>query len=161
MSPASPAGLTPVMIRPRSNSVLLQEALLPQTDRTTRCMLHNCLATSCTTNPEQTEVTELEGYSRPTCNKLLASSSTVVDVIHKLDRRRVSLITPWCGLAVAKFFKVKSLRQSRVVHGSILCDPIQPSHRLTDPTRSNPMQLTNLTARCNQILSNRALNALT
>jgi len=37
-----------------------------------------------------------------------------------------------------------------------------PTHRLTDPTRPNQIQLTNFTARCNQILSNyRALTALT
>jgi len=39
----------------------------------------------------------------------------------------------------------------RVVRGSTLCDPIRP----------NPIRLTNLTAWCNQMLSNRALNALT
>ena len=40
---------------------------------------------------------ELEGYSRPTCDKLCASSnyvSIVVGVIHKLDRRQVLLTAP-------------------------------------------------------------------
>ena len=40
---------------------------------------------------------ELEGYSRPTCDKLCASSnyvSIVVGVIHKVDRRRVLLTAP-------------------------------------------------------------------
>jgi len=36
-----------------------------------------------------------------------------------------------------------------------------PTHQLTDPTRPNPIQRTNSTAWCNQIFSNRALNALT
>jgi len=52
--------------------------------------------TSCTTNPEQVEVLELEGYSRPTCSKLCATSSdasTVVGAIHKLDRGQVLLTT--------------------------------------------------------------------
>ena len=37
----------------------------------------NCyttVGTSCTTNPQQIEVMELEHYGRPTCNKLCASS---------------------------------------------------------------------------------------
>jgi len=43
--------------------------------------------TTCTTSPEQIEVMELEGYSRPTYNKLVHSATTrssVVGVIHKL-----------------------------------------------------------------------------
>jgi len=36
-----------------------------------------------------------------------------------------------------------------------------PTHQLTDPTRPNPIQRTDSTAWCNQIFSNRALNALT
>ena len=59
------------------------------------------------------------------------------------------------------------------VHESILCDPIQPNPsahwphlahykwKILVPTRLDPIQLTNLTAWCNQIVSNRALNALT
>jgi len=35
-----------------------------------------------------------------------------------------------------------------------------PTHQLTDPTRPKTIQLTNLTAWCKQISSNRALNAL-
>jgi len=65
-----------------------QEALLLQTDRATRCIrqkLVNCcraydsLGTSCTTNPEQIEVMELNGCSRPTCNKLCAFSYDALD----------------------------------------------------------------------------------
>jgi len=40
---------------------------------------------------------ELNGYSRPTCNKVYASGHdglTVIGVIHKLDRRRVLLTIP-------------------------------------------------------------------
>jgi len=67
-----------------------------QTDHTTRCVsqnLVNCgttVGTTCTTNPQQIEVMELESYSRPTCNKLRASSHDtlpIIGVIHKLDRR--------------------------------------------------------------------------
>jgi len=45
-------------------------------------LLHDSVGTSCTTNPEQIEVMELDGYSRPTCNELRASSPDA------LDRRR-------------------------------------------------------------------------
>jgi len=48
-------------------------------------------------HPEQVEVVELEGCSRPVYSKLAHSAttrSTVVRVIHKLDRRRVLLTTP-------------------------------------------------------------------
>ena len=69
-------------------------------------LLHNSVGTTCRTSPEQIEVMELEGYSRPTYNKLVHSAttcSTVVGVIHKLIvvgvvyelyRRRVLLIIP-------------------------------------------------------------------
>jgi len=44
------------------------------------------------TSPEQSEVMELDGYSRPTYNKLVYSAttrSTVVVVNPQADRRRV------------------------------------------------------------------------
>ena len=50
-------------------------------------ILHNSVGITCTTSPEQIKVMELEGYSRPTYNKLVHSAttrSTVVGVIHKL-----------------------------------------------------------------------------
>ena len=50
-------------------------------------LLRNSVGTTCTTNREQIEVMELEGYSQPTYNKLMHSAttrSTVVGVIHKL-----------------------------------------------------------------------------
>ena len=52
-------------------------------------ILHNSVGITCTTSPEQIKVMELEGYSRPTYNKLVHSAmtrSTVVSVtvIHKL-----------------------------------------------------------------------------
>ena len=50
-------------------------------------LLHNSVGTTCTTSPKQIEVLELEGYSRPTYNKLAHSAttrSTAVGVIHKL-----------------------------------------------------------------------------
>jgi len=49
-------------------------------------LLHNSVGTTCT-SPEQIEVMDLEGYSRPTYSKLVHSAttrSTVVGVIHKL-----------------------------------------------------------------------------
>jgi len=73
---------------------------LPQTDRATRCVSRNlvnpstAVAISCTTNPQQMDVKELERYGRPTCIKQSAPSndaSTVIGVIHKLDRRRTLL----------------------------------------------------------------------
>jgi len=79
-----------------------QEAVLPQTDRATRCVsrnLVNCatVRTGCTTNAEQIVVImEMENYGRPTCYKLCTSSkfaSILVAVIHKLHRRRVLLTT--------------------------------------------------------------------
>ena len=47
--------------------------------------LHNRVGTTCTTSPEQIDVTELEGYSRPTHSKLVHSAmtrSTVEGEIH-------------------------------------------------------------------------------
>ena len=48
-------------------------------------LLHNSVGTTGTTSPEQIEVMELEGYSRPTCSKLCASSHDA------LDRRGVTV----------------------------------------------------------------------
>jgi len=42
-------------------------------------LLHNSVGTTCTTSTEQSEVMELEGYSRPTCNKPRASSHDALD----------------------------------------------------------------------------------
>jgi len=73
---------------------------LPQMYRATRCVSRNlvnpstAVAISCTTNPQQMDVKELERYGRPTCIKQSAPSndaSTVIGVIHKLDRRRTLL----------------------------------------------------------------------
>ena len=50
-------------------------------------LLHNTVRTTCTKIPEQIEVMQSEGYSRPTYNKLVHSAttrSTVVGGIHKL-----------------------------------------------------------------------------
>jgi len=50
-------------------------------------LLRNSVATACTTDQEQIEVMELEGYSRPTYYRLVHSAtarSTVVGVIHML-----------------------------------------------------------------------------
>jgi len=52
------------------------------------------METTCT-SPEQIEVMELEGYSRPTYNKLVHSAttrSTVVGVIYKLTVEPTSLL---------------------------------------------------------------------
>ena len=59
-------------------------------------LLHNSVGTTGTTSPEQIEVMELEGYSRPTCSKLCSSSHDALDrrrcnpqstsfVVHKID----------------------------------------------------------------------------
>ena len=51
--------------------------------------------TSFTTSLQKIEIMELKGYSRPTCNRLCATSHDAVDVvrvIHKLDRRRSSFV---------------------------------------------------------------------
>ena len=72
----------------------------PQNRKKTRNHCCITVVTTCTTNSEQIEVMELEGYSRPTCNKLCSSghdASIVVGVIYKLDRRRVLWTTrPTC-----------------------------------------------------------------
>jgi len=45
--------------------------------------------TICTTNAQQIEVTELEGYSWPTCSKQpRLPVDCLVGVVNKLDRRR-------------------------------------------------------------------------
>jgi len=44
--------------------------------------------TSFTTNAQQIEVTELEGYSWPTCSKQPRLVDCLVGVVNKLDRRR-------------------------------------------------------------------------
>ena len=79
-------------------------------DRATRCvsgveilpLLHNRVGTTCTTSSEQIEVMKLEGYSRPTYNKLAHSAttrSTVVGVIHKptVDVDNTCTHTTCCG----------------------------------------------------------------
>ena len=68
-------------------------------------LLHRSVETICT-SPEQIEVMELKGYSRPTYNNLVHSAmtrSTILGVIHRLDHRRVCWLHH--QLAVAKFFK--------------------------------------------------------
>ena len=63
----------------------VQEALLPQRRDVSATIVHtaarHCIGTSCSLqyNPEQIEVMELECYSRPTCNKLCASSHDALD----------------------------------------------------------------------------------
>ena len=50
--------------------------------------------TSCTTNPQQIEVLESEGYSWLTCSKQPRLAECRIGVVNKLDRRRwVSLTT--------------------------------------------------------------------
>jgi len=67
-------------------------------------LLHNSIGTTCTTSPKLIEVSELEGYSRPTYNELVHSAttrSTVVGVIHKLTvdvfLDHTNTTTTWCG----------------------------------------------------------------
>jgi len=42
-------------------------------------LLHNSVGTTCITSPEEIEVMELNGYSRPTCNEICASSHDALD----------------------------------------------------------------------------------
>ena len=72
--------------RPQANSmeaIIRQEAVLPRDamcqSKLCQLLQHNSVETSCTTNPEQIEVMELEGYSRQMCNKLCACSHDAVD----------------------------------------------------------------------------------
>ena len=44
--------------------------------------------TQCTTNPQQIELIELEGYSWPTCSKQPRLVDCRIGVVNKLDRRR-------------------------------------------------------------------------
>jgi len=85
----------------------------PQNRKKTRNHCCITVVTTCTTNSEQIEVMELEGYSRPTCNKLCSSghdASIVVGVIYKLERRRgLSTTRPTCRGII---FQVQSLRQT-------------------------------------------------
>ena len=70
--------------------------------------VHNSVGTTCTTSPEQIEVTELEGYSQPTYNKLCASSHDVLDRRRhnpQADRRRVQIKPVLRRLSVAEFSK--------------------------------------------------------
>jgi len=61
-----------------------QEALLPRRDVPVKIfqLLHNSVETT-TTSPEQIEVMDLKGYSRPTQNKLVHSDKT-----RSIDRHR-------------------------------------------------------------------------
>jgi len=52
-------------------------------------------------------------------------------------------------------------RRPELSMGPLCVTQSNPTHQLIDPTRPDPIQLTNLTAWRKQILSNRALNALT
>jgi len=61
---------------------------------------------------------------------------------------------------VTFFFFYPSPVTAELSMGPFCVTRSNPTHQLTYPTRPNPLQLTNLTAWCNQILSNRALNSL-
>jgi len=56
-------------------------------------LLRNGVGTICTTSPEEIEVMELEGYSRPTYNELVHSAMTLDSCTCNphADRRRVCL----------------------------------------------------------------------
>ena len=76
------------------------------------CVLHNSVGTTCTTSPGQMEVMELEGYSRPTYNKLAHSAttrSTVVGVIHKLTVDEFVDCTNTPTTCCGKIFQVKNI----------------------------------------------------
>jgi len=94
----------------RSSSIITESSAIADGPRDATCqsnscqLLRNSVGTTYTISPEQIEVMELEGYSRPTYNKLEQSSttrSTIVGAVHKLtvDEFTSLLITP------AKFSK--------------------------------------------------------
>ena len=61
-------------------------------------LLHNSRNKLYNTNPQQIEVTKSELFGQAMCKQLCRSSHdalTVVSVINKLDRRRVSSTTRW------------------------------------------------------------------
>jgi len=73
-----------------------------------------CVGTTYTTSPDQIEAMELEGYSRPTYNKLVHSATmcfTVVGVIHKLtvDVDNTCTPTTCCG----EIFQVQHVEIAR------------------------------------------------
>ena len=70
--------------------------------------------TSCTTNPQQIEVMELEGYSRPTCSKQPRLVDCRIGVVNKLDRRRRQLRVLLTARSTRRgeIFEVRSLEQS-------------------------------------------------
>jgi len=67
-----------------------QEALLPRRDVSVKLSpnaAYSSVGTTCTTSLEQIEVMELEGYNRPTYNKLLhlaTTRATIIGVIHEI-----------------------------------------------------------------------------
>jgi len=69
------------------NTTNMHKQKNPQTDCATRSVNQNLVnycttvGTSCTTNPEQTAVVELQVYSRPTCNKLYVSNNDASTVV--------------------------------------------------------------------------------
>jgi len=93
-----------------------QEALLPQTDRATRYVRQHLVnsRTSCTTNPQQIAVMELDGYSWSTCSKQTRLVDCRIGVVNKLDRRRrrrrVMLTTR--STCRGEIFWVRGLEQS-------------------------------------------------
>jgi len=56
-------------------------------------LLHNSIGTSCTTEQQEIDAMELEGYSWPTCSKQPRLVDCRTGVVNKLDRRRVLLAT--------------------------------------------------------------------
>ena len=105
------------MSNSRSYCKTKEEALLLQTDRAMRYvsqyLVNYCTAagTSCTANPQQIAVMELEGYSWSTCSKQPRLVDCRIGVVNKLDRRRVC----WQRdrLAVEENSRVKCVYLSR------------------------------------------------
>jgi len=111
--------------------------MLPQTDRATLCV--NCFITVwqqvATTNPEEIDVMELDGYSWPTCrsNKPCTSSHEA------LDRRRVLLTIPSIVAKLSKYsVRGKVPQGSTIVFGGTRI----PYNTVEDRSQKAPMPQT-------------------
>jgi len=76
------------------------------------CNFYNSVGTSCTSNREQIEVMELNGYIRPTCNKLYVSSHDALDRHRCNPHARPSTTLTTSLTCCREIFIVRSLEQS-------------------------------------------------
>jgi len=109
-------------------------------------MLHSSVGTTCMTSPEQREVMELRGYSRPTYIKLVYSAmmlSTVVGVIHKMTVEEFVDCTNTPVTCCGEIFQVQNLEiihvtlttpnQGTVSHHKANTSYGQPTYKIGSP----------------------------